>query len=82
MASSPFEPAGGVAGWFRMPEGVGEQALDLADGERDKAGISRWLAGRAGWRGLGAVLALSCAAVTVQIARTAMTSTMCRRIAV
>jgi hypothetical protein len=30
---------GGVARWFRAGKGVGEQAPDLADGERDEAGV-------------------------------------------
>jgi hypothetical protein len=39
VAASPLEPAGGVAGWFRAAEGGGEQALDLADGQRDQPGV-------------------------------------------
>ena len=40
MAPSPFEPAGGVAGWVWLAEGGGEQPLDFADGERDQAGVA------------------------------------------
>jgi hypothetical protein len=39
VAASPFEPAGGVAGRFRPAEPGGEQSPDLADGERDEAGV-------------------------------------------
>jgi hypothetical protein len=34
VAASPLEPMGGVAGRLRSAECCGEQALDLADGER------------------------------------------------
>ena len=76
MAPSPFEPAGGVAGWVWLAEGGGEQPLDFADGERDQAGVAGrrlvWPGGRR-WLGVGAVP--SWAAVTAQTARAAMTST-------
>jgi hypothetical protein len=39
VTTSPFEPSGGVAGWFRPGERVGEQSPGLADGERDEAGV-------------------------------------------
>ena len=58
MAASPLEPVGGVAGWFRVAEGFGEQAFDLADGERDETGVGRRRGVRPGWRrglGVGAV---------------------------
>jgi len=40
VASSPFDPAGGVAGRFRPVERCGEQPPDLADSERDQPGVS------------------------------------------
>jgi hypothetical protein len=40
VAASPVEPAGGVAGWVWLAEGVGEQPLDFVDGERDQAGLA------------------------------------------
>ena len=61
MAAAPLEPASGVAGWFRAAERVGEQSPDLADGERDEAGLAgRVVAwpGRRGSLGVGAVLEL------------------------
>jgi hypothetical protein len=49
-----LEPLGGVAGWFRAVEGGGEQALDLADGQRDQPGVRRRPVNRAcGRRSLG-----------------------------
>jgi len=55
MAASPFEPAGGVAGWVWLAEGGGEQPLDFADGERDQAGVAgRRLVWPGGRRCLGA----------------------------
>ena len=55
MAVSPFEPAGGVAGWVWPAEGDGEQSLHFADGERDQAGVAgRWLVWPGGRRRLGA----------------------------
>ena len=50
MAASPVEPAGGVAGRFRAVECGGEQALDLADGERDQPGVCGRRVARAGRR--------------------------------
>ena len=83
MAASPFEPADGVAGRLWPEERGGEQPLHLADGKRDQAGVARWrLVWPGGRRRLGAVRFLSWAAVTAQIARAAMTSTMWRSIAV
>jgi hypothetical protein len=79
VASSPLEPAGGVAGRVRACEGGGEQASDFADGKRDEAGVGGrpvgWPGRRPG-RGSGGVPEL--AAVTAQIAKAAMTSTMWR----
>ena len=58
-------------------------SLLARDGERDEAGSaggrSSGVAGGAAWV---SVRSLSIAAVTAQIARAAMTSTMCRSIAV
>ena len=50
LAASPLEPVGGVAGWSRVAKGFGEQALDLADGERDETGVGRRRGVRPGWR--------------------------------
>src|ERR1700733_15996505 len=58
VTASPFEPVDSVAGWFQLGELGGEQLLDLADGERDEAGIGgRSVArpGRRGGLGVGAV---------------------------
>ena len=55
MAASPFEPAGGVAGWVWLAEGGGEQPLHFVDGERDQAGVAGWrLVWPGGRRCLGA----------------------------
>jgi hypothetical protein len=49
-----LEPAGGVAGWLRAAQGVGEQVLDFPDAERDQAWVCGRLAAGSGWRrGLG-----------------------------
>ena len=79
MAAPPVQPACGVAGRVRALEGGGEQAPDLRDGQRDHPGSRRSL-DRVG-RGLG-MCGRAAAAVTAQMARTAMTSTMWRVIAV
>jgi hypothetical protein len=58
VTASPFEPAGCVAGRLRPGERVGEQSPDLADGERDEAGVGGRRGVRAGGRrglGVGAV---------------------------
>ena len=52
MAASPLEPAGGVVGVPGLAEGVGQQVLDLVDGERDEAGVG-WGLWRRGLRGAG-----------------------------
>ena len=63
--------------------GLGEQAGDLGDGQRDHAGAGWWrLAGPDRGRGLGIGAGLSRAAVMAQMATAAMTSTVCRAIAV
>ena len=73
-----------VAGRFGPPGRVGEQPSDLGDGERDEAGVGgrRGIGGAAGGGAWVSVRSRSIAAVTAQIATAAMTSTMCRRIAV
>ena len=83
VSAAPFEPAGCMARRFRAGGRAGEQSPDLADGERDKTGVS----GRRGVRPAGggawaSVRSRNAAAVTAQTARAAMTSTMCRSIAV
>jgi hypothetical protein len=50
VASSPFEPADGMALRFRSTERVGEQSPDLADGEWDEAGVGGWCGVRADGR--------------------------------
>jgi hypothetical protein len=49
-----MEPAGGVAGWFGPFQFCCEQAPDLADGQRDEAGVSGRRCVGPGWRGCGA----------------------------
>jgi hypothetical protein len=51
VAASPFEPAGRVAGRFRRAELGREQSPDLADGERDEAGVGGRGVARTGRRG-------------------------------
>src|SRR5215470_17243899 len=50
VAASPFEPASGVAWWPGMPEGGGEEPLDLADGEGDQPGVGGRPVVWPGWR--------------------------------
>jgi hypothetical protein len=65
------------------PDGSGgEQVPDLRDGERDQARVGgRGWSGRTGPGAWVPVRSRSSAAVTAQIARAAMTSTVCRAIA-
>ncbi len=54
MAASPVQPASGVSGRVRAPEGASEQAPDLRDRQRDHPGIRRRsLVRDEGWRDLG-----------------------------
>ena len=83
VAAPPFEPAGCMARRFRPGDRAGEQSPDLADGERDEAGVSGRRGVRAGGsRAWASVRSRNAAAVTAQIAKAAMTSTMCRSISV
>jgi hypothetical protein len=50
-AAPPLEPVDGVAGWFRPVWFRSKQAPDLADGERDEAGVGGRRGVRPGWRG-------------------------------
>ena len=53
VAASPLEPPGSVGGRLRLAEGGGEQVLDLADRQRDQAGVGgRFVVGPGGRRGL------------------------------
>jgi len=54
VATPPFEPAGCMARRFRPGDRGGEQWPDLADGQRDEAGVGGRRGVRAGGRrGLG-----------------------------
>ena len=58
MAASPLKPVGSVAARFGPVECCGEQAADLAGGERDEAGLGRRRGVRPCWRrapGVGAI---------------------------
>jgi hypothetical protein len=60
---------------------MGEQASGFGDGERDHAGVGGGWSGYAGAGGWVSVWRRSRAAVTAQMARAAMTSTVCRAVA-
>ena len=83
LVAAASRRASALAGRAGLGGEGGEQARDLGDGQRDHAGIGgRRLIGPDGRRCLGIGAVLSRAAVTAQMARAAMTSTVCRAIAV